>query len=108
MGPHPARMLEVVDDMVYHRTYVRNLLSGVITMHADTVRAWVSDLQHLDHSLDDASRIDLIRALEELKCAAEGAQGVTTADFDASQRAEQAARGVRPERQGQGIAAQVA
>jgi len=77
-------------------------------MDADTVRAWVTDLQRLDHSLDDAERIDLIRALEELKCAAEGAQAVTTADLAASQRAEQAARGVPAARQGQGIAAQVA
>ena len=77
-------------------------------MDADTVRAWVTGLQDLDRTLDDPARIDLIRALEELKCAAEGAQAVTTADFDASQRAVQAARGVPAARQGQGIAAQVA
>lgn len=35
-------------------------------MDADTVRAWVADLQRLDPSLDDPARIDLIRALEEL------------------------------------------
>ncbi|MGH3346369.1 MAG: DUF222 domain-containing protein [Nocardioides sp.] len=58
-------------------------------------------------SLDDADRIDLIRALEILKCAAEGTQAVATADFDASQRAQAAARGVPRERQGRGIAHQV-
>jgi hypothetical protein len=55
-----------------------------------------------------SARIDLIRALEELKWAAEAAQAAVTADFDTSQRAEQAARGVPVERQGRGVAAQVA
>ena len=59
-------------------------------------------------ALDDHDRIDLIHALEVLKCAAEGAQAVVTADFDKSQRALAAARGEAPERQGRGIAHQVA
>ena len=59
--------------------------------------------------LDDAERIDLDpRALEVLKCAAEGAQAAVTADFDASQRAAAAAAGVPAERQGRGIDTQVA
>lgn len=58
--------------------------------------------------LDDAARIDLIRALEELKCAAEGAQAVVMADFDASQRAVAEAAGVPAERRGRGIALQIA
>jgi hypothetical protein len=69
---------------------------------------WTRRLGTLDPDLDDPARIDLIRALEELKCAAEAAQAVVTADFDASQRAGQAARGVPIERQGRGVAAQVA
>lgn len=77
-------------------------------LDADTVRGWIADLQRLDRSGDDAAKIDLIRALEELKCAAAGAQLVTTADFDASQRAEQAAAGVPAARRGRGVAAQVA
>lgn len=72
------------------------------------VHAWIEQLTSLDRELDDAARIDLIRALEELTCAAAAAQAVVTADFDASQRAEQAARGVPRERQGRGVAAQVA
>jgi hypothetical protein len=40
--------------------------------------------------------------------AAAAAQAVVTADFDASQRAEQASQGVPVERQGRGVAAQVA
>jgi hypothetical protein len=56
----------------------------------------------------DAERVDLLRELETLSCAVAGAQAVVTADFDASQRAVQAAAGVRPDRQGRGIASQVA
>ena len=61
-----------------------------------------------DRDLTDKERIDLIRGLEELKCTAEAAQATLTADFDASQRAVQAARGVPKERRGIGVAAQVA
>ena len=58
--------------------------------------------------LDDAEPIDLIRALEELKCAAEGAQAEVTADFDRSQRDGRGAARVPAERQGRGIAHQIA
>ena len=58
--------------------------------------------------MDDGERIEQLRALEELKSAAAAAQAVVTADFVASQRAQQQAAGV-PERDlGTGIAAQVA
>lgn len=57
---------------------------------------------------DDAERIDLLRTLERLSCVVQAAQSVVTADFDASQRAKAAAAGVPTERQGRGIAAQVA
>lgn len=66
------------------------------------------DLAVVDHELDDPARIDLIRALEELSCAAAGAQAVLTADLDDSQRADQAARGVPAAHRGRGVAAQVA
>lgn len=72
------------------------------------VRSWRRDLTELGPDLDDSERIDLIRALEELKCAAAAAQAVLAADFDDSQRAEQAARGVPTAQQGRGVAAQVA
>jgi hypothetical protein len=58
--------------------------------------------------MTDTERIDFLRAAEELKCAAEGAQVQVTVDFEASQRAEQATAGVPAERQGRGVAAQVA
>jgi hypothetical protein len=70
--------------------------------------SWREALAEPERALTDAERIDLIRGLEELKCTAEAAQAVITRDFDTSQRAEQAARGVPAERQGVGVAAQVA
>ena len=57
---------------------------------------------------NDAERIDLIRGLEELKCAAEAAQAALTADFAASQEAEGAAAGVSIERRTRGLAHQIA
>ncbi len=51
------------------------------------VALWAVALADADlEALDDTARIDLIRALEELKCAAEGAQAHATADFEKSQR----------------------
>jgi hypothetical protein len=58
--------------------------------------------------LTDAERVDFLRAAEELKCAAEAAQAQVAVDFDASQRAEQGRAGVSAQRQGRGIAAQIA
>ena len=72
------------------------------------VRAWTEQVASLGRGLDDADRIDLIRALEELTCAAAAAQAVVSADFDASQRAHQASRGVPAAGRGRGVAAQIA
>ena len=72
------------------------------------IEALAARLAGAAEGLDDAERIDRIRALEQLKCAAEGAQAVLTADFDASQRAAAAAAGVPAARQGRGIALQIA
>ena len=58
--------------------------------------------------LDDAGRVDAIRALEELVCTATAAQAQLAAELDASVRASRAAAGVRRAEQGRGIAAQVA
>ena len=57
---------------------------------------------------DDATRIDLLASLEALKSACAATQARVTVAFDASQRAEQAARGAPVEEQGRGIASQVA
>jgi hypothetical protein len=77
-------------------------------LRTGTLRSWVDDLGRLDRCVSDAERIDQIRLLEELKSAAAAAQAVVTAEFAASQRAEQRAAGVPAEQVGQGIAAQVA
>ncbi len=79
------------------------------TLDAPTVRAWVDRLQAVDASgLDDAGRIDLLRALEELKCSAEGVQAVIAVELDASVREHEARCGVPRERRGRGVAGQVA
>jgi hypothetical protein len=72
------------------------------------VQAWSAQLTGSGRGLDDPGRIDMLRALEELKCAAEGAQAEVAADFDRSQRAQAARRGEPAERQGRGIGHQVA
>ncbi len=74
----------------------------------DDVHAMAAALSGIGGGLDDPARIDMLRALELLACAARGAQAIVTADFDRSQRAEQASAGVPAERLGQGVAAQVA
>ena len=66
-----------------------------------------SALAECPRDLSDGERVDLIRAIEELKCAAAAAQATTAVDLDRSQRAVQVAAGVRAERVGEGIAEQV-
>ncbi|WP_345455218.1 HNH endonuclease [Nocardioides marinquilinus] len=58
-------------------------------------------------TVDDAARVDLIRAMEELKSTLCALQGDLAVDLDASQRAQQAERGERAERRGGGVAAQI-
>lgn len=74
----------------------------------EDVRALRDLLRSVASDLPDDERIELISALVELGCAAEAAQAELAADFDASMRAKAAAAGVRPTRQGRGVAAQVA
>ena len=74
----------------------------------DDVRGGAAALSRIGEGSDDAGRIDLIRALEELKCSAEAAQAELTAAFDHSQREAEARAGVPQERQGRAVAAQVA
>ncbi|MCQ1956768.1 HNH endonuclease [Arthrobacter sp. zg-Y826] len=56
----------------------------------------------------DTELIDRIRALEELKAAASAAQARAAAAFDASQRRNQALEGVPRDKQGWGVASQIA
>ncbi len=85
------------------------IAEGAVAVDADTVRAFTAALVSGEGPTDDAGRIDLIRAMEELKCAAEGRQAREAVAFDASQRAA-AGRGGRAGRSGRGagVAAQVA
>ena len=69
---------------------------------------WTSALSDDLTADDDQARLELIRALEQLKCAAAAAQAALAVQVDASQRSEQARTGVRAERQGRGVAAQIA
>jgi len=74
----------------------------------EDVRRWVDDLAGLERDLSDAQRVDVIRALEELKGAAAAAQARAITDFDASQRAAQRDAGEPERRVGRGIGSQVA
>ncbi|HET9128654.1 MAG TPA: hypothetical protein VFN73_11280, partial [Propionibacteriaceae bacterium] len=56
----------------------------------------------------DKARIDLLRALEEVKNIATALQAVTAVAFARSQRADQARRGVPADQVGRGVAEQVA
>lgn len=84
----------------------RSAVSGVLD--ARTIARWAAALVDVDRNATDEERITQIRELEVLKCAAEAAQAVLTADFDASQREEQALAGVPARQQGRGVAAQIA
>ena len=74
----------------------------------DDVRGAGAALSRIGDGSEDAERIDLIRALEELKCRAEAAQAVLTVALDRSQREAEANAGVPKERRGRAVAAQVA
>jgi hypothetical protein len=74
----------------------------------EDVRQWVGSLAGLERDLSDAERVDVIRALEELKGAATAAQARTITDFDASQCQAQRDAGEPEKRVGRGIGAQVA
>ena len=82
--------------------------AGAPSPRPEAVRTWKSLLAEAHLGLSDAERIDMIRGLEELKCAAEAAQAVIAADFDESQRSNAAKADEPADRRGRGIAAQVA
>ena len=62
----------------------------------------------MDSRVDDATRIDRIGLLEQVKAAAAAAQATDAVDLDASVRDRHAAMGVPSRRQGQGVEAQIA
>ncbi|MCD4527140.1 HNH endonuclease [Nocardioides sp. cx-173] len=71
------------------------------------IREATTALADCPREVSDAQRIDLIGALEDLKCTATAAQTTTAVDFDTSQRQSQAAAGVPTSRLGEGIAEQL-
>jgi len=73
-----------------------------------TFKDALSDALATPSGLDNSSRVDTIRALEELVCVATAAQAALASELDESQRADQAAAGVPAELQGRGVALQVA
>lgn len=72
------------------------------------IRRLCSALLDADEAVSDVIKIDRLRASEELKGAVAAFQARQTVAFAASQKAEQASRGVPAERLGRGVAAQVA
>ncbi len=72
------------------------------------VTGWIDQLARFEREVTDAVRIDQLRALEQLKSAAAAAQARITVDLDTSVRAAHAAAGIPAERQGRGVAGQVA
>jgi hypothetical protein len=85
--------------------------AAATALDAGTVATWQCSLSQAvaaSGGLDDAGRVDAIRALEELVCTATAAQARLTAELDTSQRSRQAEAGVPAARRGRGVAAQVA
>ncbi|TWF75385.1 uncharacterized protein DUF222 [Pseudonocardia hierapolitana] len=77
-------------------------------LNSAVINAWVDRLARFDRDVPDTERIDQLRALERLKSAAAAAQARIAVDLDTSMRAGQAATGLPAQRQGRGVAAQVA
>lgn len=75
---------------------------------AADVRAMARSIADASVPDDEAELVDLIRAQEELKCAAEAAQAAAAVRFDELHRQRQADGGVPTARQGRGVAAQIA
>lgn len=82
--------------------------AGGSVLRTEDVQALRAAMPNVDPGLSNRERIDQIRALEELLCAGRAAQARLAADFDRETRAEAAERGVPKERQGRGVAAQIA
>jgi hypothetical protein len=76
-------------------------------LSTDELAGFVGRLATLSTDVGDPDKIDLITAMEQLKAAAAAVQARFTAAFADSQREQQEAAGVRSERIGQGITAQV-
>ena len=81
---------------------------GGQAVRSTDIAVWRAALEHLDRAVDDAERIDQIRALEDLKAAICATQARITVDLEDSTRTARAAAGIPANERGKGIAAQVA
>jgi hypothetical protein len=77
-------------------------------LDARVVESWVAAMASSEGPDDDEARVEMLGALERLTCAAAGLQAEITAALDTSVRRDEAARGVRRERQGRGVPSEVA
>jgi hypothetical protein len=82
--------------------------AGGAVLRTEDIQALTRAMPRVDRELSNQERIDQIRAIEELVCAGQAAQARLSVDFDTSMREQAAAAGVPKERQGRGIAAQIA
>lgn len=78
----------------------------VVVVGSGAVFGWVRSLAA--GADDDASRVDRLRVLEDLKSAICAEQAVLAVDLDSSQRSTQESAGVATRQRGRGVAAQVA
>ena len=85
------------------RRRIEHVFEDVTTWQAEISAALAAPT-----GLDDPSRIDAIRSLEQLVCAATAAQAALAAELDRPRRTDQAALGVPAAQHGRGVAAQVA
>ncbi|WP_243636690.1 DUF222 domain-containing protein [Rhodococcus sp. Eu-32] len=76
-------------------------------MSTDAIAEFHRSVGEVDRSLDNATRIEQITALERIKSAAVAAQATLTADLDSATRVQRAADGVPASRRSRGIAAQI-
>ncbi|KAA0023535.1 HNH endonuclease [Antrihabitans cavernicola] len=72
------------------------------------VAAFIDRLRGLDRHVDNGTRIDMTRLLEEVKAAATAAQAKYAADFETARLAQRAALGVPKSQQSRGIASEIA
>lgn len=77
-------------------------------LEARVVESWVEAMASSQGPEDDDARVEMLGALERLTCAAAGLQAEITAALDTSVRRGEEARGIRKQRRGRGVAAEVA
>jgi hypothetical protein len=77
-------------------------------LDTERVQSWTTNVVRASCPDDDPGRVGLMRALEELKCAAEGLQAELAVEIDTSMRERAAEQGVPEARRAQGVAAEVA